>query len=166
MKNRVLRSALVCTAIGSIVLFMLIVSQITVQQTSAQTHTGRIQVMVVDGKTDTPIESATIVIPETGETYTTDAQGWTPSIEIPLMEDSRFSNIQQKEWGEVTLLVYKDNYLPYALFNAQVWEDQTRQGPTIYMFTETNGNDAALSIIEGPQREWVEELIEKYRPNQ
>lgn len=126
---------------------------------------GRMTVEVVDGFTDAPIEGATVVIPETGDKFTTDKNGKTAQFTLPILENSTYKSILRQPWGEVTVLVYKDGYIPYALFHTQVWENQARQGPRIYLFApEYAQNDQPFSVIEGPQRIWVNELLKKYKP--
>lgn len=125
---------------------------------------GSLQVTVVDGFNETPIKGAKIVIPETKDKYLTDANGKTPVIEVSIIEDDYFKNILKKPWGEITLLVYKEGYIEYALFHTQVWENQYRNGPKILLFPiKPNGSNDPFSIIEGPQRLWVNELVKQFR---
>ncbi len=126
---------------------------------------AKLTVCVVEGYTDTPIEGAKIVILETGKTYTTDANGNTEIIEVPVIRDSRFDKMMPKPWGEVSLIVYKDGFLPYALFYLQVIGGETRKGVKILLFeSSSTGNPEPFSIIEGPNRLWVDELVKKYQP--
>jgi hypothetical protein len=71
----------------------------------------------------------------------------------------------QKQWGEITLIVYKEGFVPYALFYLQVIGGQTREGVKILLFEEGQTESAQpFSIIEGPNRVWVDALVEMYRP--
>lgn len=126
-------------------------------------HRGSMQIEIADGQTEEPIAGATIVIPETKGTYVTGENGKTDVIALPLLEDDRFDKILTKPWGEVTLIIYKEGYTPYVLFYAQVWENQSRAGPKLYIFKDDGSSDP-FSVIEGPQRLWVNELVEKYQP--
>lgn len=130
---------------------------------SQNTQTATLVPSVLDANTKKPIEGATIVIPEVGKNYTTGPDGTASIPGLPIITDSHFSNILPKPWGEVTLLVYKDGYLPYALFSLALESGGTREGPEILLFPDTEGGNA-LSIIEGPNRIWVDALIEQYRP--
>jgi hypothetical protein len=128
---------------------------------------AKLTVNVAEGYTDAPIEGAKVVIMETGKTYTTDKSGNTETIEVPVIRDSRFDNIIPKPWGEISLIVYKDGFLPYALFYLQVAGGQTRSGVKILLFeNNSTGNSEPFSIIEGPNRAWVDELIEKFQPTE
>lgn len=128
---------------------------------------AKLTVNVVEGYTDAPIEGAKVVILETGKTYTTDATGNTGIIEAPVIRDARFDKIMPKPWGEVSLIVYKEGFLPYALFYLQVMGGQTRSGVKILLFeSNSTGNSEPFSIIEGPNRAWVDELVGKFKPTE
>ncbi|MEY8382097.1 hypothetical protein AALG83_02860 [Christensenellaceae bacterium 44-20] len=129
-------------------------------------HSGSISPVVLDAKTQAPISGATICIPETGKNYETDESGTAGTISIPILRDTRYDEMLPKDWGEITLLVYKEGYAPYALFYLRVREKEARIGPTIYLYTtESFGLETPFSIIENPEDAWAAELIKKYRPN-
>lgn len=122
-------------------------------------------VNVLEGYTDTPIENASVVVVETGKVYQTDKDGMTDKIDVPVVRDTRYDSIMQKPWGEITLIVYKEGFVPYALFYLQVLGGQTREGVKILLFEEGQTESSQpFSIIEGPNRVWVNELVEMYRP--
>jgi len=124
-----------------------------------------LQVCVVDGWTDIPIEGATVVIPEINKSFKTDSQGKTPIISVPVIADTTYQSILEKSWGEITLLVYNDGYIPYALFHVMVSENVYRDGPTILLFQKgSTSSDDPFCIVEGPDTTWVYKLIEKYDP--
>jgi len=129
------------------------------------TGNAKLTVNVLEGYTNTPVEGAKVVILETNKTYATDKNGNTATIEVPVIRDSRFDDIIPKPWGEVSLIVYKDGFLPYALFYLQVVDGQTRKGVKILLFENNSaGNSEPFSIIEGPNRAWVDELVKMYQP--
>ena len=84
---------------------------------------------------------------------------------MPVIRDKRYDAILEKPWGEVTLIIYKEGFVPYALFYLQVIGGQTREGVKILLFEQggTESNEP-FSIIEGPSRAWVDALVEMYRP--
>jgi hypothetical protein len=126
---------------------------------------AKFTVSVVEGYTDTPIADAKVVVLETGKSYATDANGNTEAIDVPVIRDTRFDKIIPKPWGEVSLIVYKDGFLPYALFYLQVMGGETRKGVKILLFeNNSTGNSDPFSIIEGPNRLWVDELVKRYQP--
>jgi hypothetical protein len=129
------------------------------------TSTGKVQFQVVEGFTETPLEGATVVILDTDKSYQTDAQGFSPVIEVPIITDDRFNKILQKPWGEINAIIYKKDYIPYALFYLQVFKDKTRKGVKILLFKEGEvASSEPFSIIEGPNRLWVEQLIKEHQP--
>ena len=136
-----------------------------IQAVFSTTRSVSISPIVLDAKTQQPISGATICIPETGKTYQTDESGAAGTISVPILRDTRYDEILPKDWGEVTLLVYKEGYAPYALFYLRINENQARIGPTIYLYTtESFGLETPFSIIENPDDAWAAELIKKYRP--
>ena len=128
-------------------------------------HYGYIQPQVVDGFSEEPIRGATVVIPEINQKFVTAEDGYTAAIRIPIQEDEHFEKISPKPWSEVTVLVYCQDYIEYALFQAHVWESQSRKGPKILLFPKEKGKEnEPFGVVEGPHRIWIKELVEKYRP--
>jgi len=128
--------------------------------------TAKFSLVVVEGRTESPIAGAKAVILETGKTYSTNENGETGVIEVPCIRDTRFDEMLPKQWGEVSLIVYKEGFLPYALFYLQVAENETRKGVKILLFENgSTGSAEPFSIIEGPNRAWVDALVKKYQPD-
>ena len=92
------------------------------------TETAALTLRVLEGYTESPIENASVVVLETGKTYKTNEEGMTDVIEVPVIRDTRYDAILEKPWGEVSLIIYKDGFVPYALFYLQVLDGQTREG--------------------------------------
>lgn len=129
----------------------------------AQT-TGSLIVTVVDGFTEQPLKGARVVIPEAGQSALTDAQGKTGVLQAPIAVDTVYQNILPKSWGEITLLVYYPGYIDCAIFHVNITQDRTRQGPTVLMFPlDADGSNQPFTLIESPNRQWVQELLNKYR---
>lgn len=128
---------------------------------------AQLSVNVVEGYSEMPIENASVVVLETGKVYQTDANGYTQVFEVPVLRDTRFDDILSKPWGEVTLIIYKEGFMPYALFYLQVIDGQTREGVKILLFEQgVSKSSEPFSIIEGPNRLWVDKLIKMYQPDQ
>ena len=131
----------------------------------ANTQKGSFSPIVLDGKTDAPISNATICVPETGKIYHTDDSGSAGNISVPILRDERYDDILPKDWGEITLLVYKENYAPYGLFYLRIYKDESRIGPTIYLYPkETFQLETPFTIIENPDESWASEILKKYQP--
>lgn len=166
MKHTIKYTLAVCAMAAAVILPLAAATKTISVFGTAKTQ-GKLCIEVVDGKSEKPVEGATVVIPEIDASYQTGSDGKTAIIDVPVLENKHFSSIQQMPWGEVTVLVYKDGYIPYALFHTQVWQSQLRNGPRIYLFIDDGSTSGdAFSVIEGPQRLWVNELVEKYRPAQ
>jgi hypothetical protein len=136
-----------------------------IESGSGHQYYGYIQPQVVDGFSEEPIEGAAVVIPEISQRFETAKDGYTAMIRVPIEEDQHFEDIAPKPWGEITIIVYKDGYIEYVLFNTHVWESQTRKGPKIMLFPEVEGDkNEPFTVVEGPHRIWVKELVDKFRP--
>lgn len=124
---------------------------------------GDIVPEVLDGMSMQPLEGAEVVVVETGKHLFTKADGKTPVIRVPIIEDAHFKDILKKPWGEITLIVHKEGYADYVLFHTQIWENERREGPRILLFkADEQASERPFSIVEGPQRLWVNELIKKF----
>lgn len=129
--------------------------------------TGEFKLKVLNGLTKQPVAKAAVVLPQTGKTYQTGADGQTEDIRVPIFTDTLLGDIKKQDWGSVCVLVYADGYIPYALFDMQVEANKKRLGPTILLFPEgSTQSDDPLSIVEAPQRAWVNALVQQYRPKQ
>ena len=124
-------------------------------------ETGFMRVCVHDGETDMPLAGARVVIPETGGEYETGEDGFTPVMELPVYYDEQYNDILKQDYGRITVLVYHEGYVPYALYFTHVEPNTLRRGPNVWLF---RGNGSPFSIIEGPDDDWSERLIEEYRP--
>ncbi len=125
------------------------------------TRTGLVRVRVRDAGTDAPIAGAQVIIPETGDVCFTDEQGMTPIMELPVLLDAHYNQLMEQEYGLITILVYCEGYVPYALYFAHVEPNRLRAGPNVWLFP---GEGAPFSIIEGPDEAWSQRFIEEYAP--
>lgn len=131
------------------------------------TSHGFVQPFVVDGFTEDPIAGAQVVVPELNMYFPTGKDGMTAPIKVPVRADSNFERINPKTWGEITLIVYKENYIEYVLLNAQVSENEVRKGPMILLFPiSVGGRNQPFALIESPHDEWVSDLVDKYRKDE
>jgi hypothetical protein len=138
----------------------------TIETAKSPSYFGYIQPQVVDGFTEDPLEGATVVIPEIRQSFVTSGDGLTAIIKIPIKEDAHYAEIAPKPWSEITLIIYKEGYIEYVLFHTHVWENQTRKGPKILLFPKVEGEEnEPFSVVEGPHRIWVKELVDKFKPS-
>lgn len=125
---------------------------------------GFIRLTVLDGRTDAPCRKALVVIPETGKTYALDSAARTEKIRVPVIRDARFDGILERDWGEVTVLVYCDGYYPLALFSLGVHADGKEREATLYLFPDDGSMAEPFALSEGPESDWVRRLINEYAP--
>jgi hypothetical protein len=125
--------------------------------------TAKVRLKVVDVLTRLPVSGACVCIPE-GEIYAcTDDRGNTPLIEVPVIADHTFDNIYKRNFGLITVIVYKENYVDHIMMNITVRENEVRQGITVALFPRQESSPPFVSIVETPDENWVKELIDKYR---
>ena len=129
----------------------------------SEKNTASIYPTVTDASTGEPIQNATIVIPELNKSFITDSQGNIGRINVPVIYDNRYDNILKKPWGEISILVYADGYAPCSVLGYMVKNGVDREGPAIMLFNEGNKSQS-YSLYEAPHKEWVDTLIEKYKP--
>lgn len=146
----------VCAALG---LLLFAVTRHT------QHATGHMKLTVVDAYSFRAVPNAQIVLPEAGLSTVSDANGIAYLYGVPVHAPEGALGAVACDYGETTILVYAEGYLPFALFHAHVYENRMRNGPTLYLFPESteDGLDV-VSIIESPAEDWVKRLLDTYAP--
>ncbi|HOV68889.1 MAG TPA: hypothetical protein PLZ84_01030 [Clostridia bacterium] len=124
------------------------------------TEYGLVSFRVLNGWNNAPVADARIVIPEAHMDVYTNAQGETPALKVPLIRNSNFDNIHPQSWGEVSVLVYRDGYADFALFHLQVMKNKFR---SVELLLFPKNDDTVFSLIESPPKQWVNDVINKYR---
>ncbi len=122
---------------------------------------GNIQITVLDGFSDSPLNGARVVIAETGEEFYTDKTGKTPIISVPIIPNIAHDLILFENTGTVTLLVYHNGYEPYALFYTNI-TNGFRNGPVIRLFPHGASGDEPFAVVEAPNKEWTKKILEKF----
>ncbi len=140
---------------------LLLSSPITAQPTP-ENAVGSIKIAVYDHIENKPIANAICCIPEIDTYFYTDENGYTQVIDIPLNKKPSATTYLAKSWSNVTLLVYKDGYDDFVLYNVKVKADYTRSLERIYLYRE-NGAKKIHSSSELPDNDWTLELLRKYR---
>ena len=162
ISERILLGAFICLFV--LLCIGMISGDASVAALSPSGAVGSIAITVRDGMTDQPVQSAAVVIPESGQTAYTDKEGKTEVLRVPIVEDAAFRQILPKPWGEITVLVYKQGYIDCAIFHVNIWENQTRNGPTVLLFPADGSQDQPFTLTEGPGRIWVQQLLDQYKP--
>lgn len=122
---------------------------------------GHMCVSVVDVYSLKPLAGATVVFPAHSIVAQTDQAGIALVYNIPVEADLEHEKLLAQNFGQTTILCYCEGYHPYALFYALVTPEHMRNGPTLYMFPETESYGC---VIEAPPAAWVDALMERYRP--
>lgn len=127
---------------------------------SSEKPNGYLRIYVVDGMTNQPVKNANICLIETEKYYKTDDFGYTEKIICPITY--RANSNYKRNWGEVTVICYKEGYNDCVIFNVEVKKDIVRLGPTIYLFPQINENKRKI-LTETPNEDWITGLIDRYR---
>ena len=123
---------------------------------------GHLHVRVVDAYTLMPIEHAKVIIPDINISRISDSTGSCVFTRIPLRKNNVHQRILNQDWGECTIIALYAGYRPTVILNSQVYKNQMRKGPTIYMFPEELDDIPVAAIVESPSQEWIIQLVEKY----
>lgn len=124
---------------------------------TAQTPSTSLQITVKDLRGNT-IEGATVTIVENGASCKTGADGKTPVISVPFVDTPLTSEVDGG-FSFVTVVVSKQGYVDYILYNCLVYRDRTRNGPSITMFGVTETSSPFVSTVEVPPEEWTKEFL-------
>jgi hypothetical protein len=131
--------------------------------TNAWDKKAHVSFIVSDFEGSKPLANACVCIPEANAYYYTDSSGNTPVIEVPVTQNSYYDGICRRNFGEITVIVYKEGYADYILLNFCVKENQKRLGIKLFLYKKYGGEEGYTSIVETPDGQWIKDLIEKYR---
>lgn len=126
--------------------------------------TGKIQVEVLEANTNKPIDAATVCIIETRHYENTNKYGVTSLISVPILKNSNFNISLERQWGEITILVYKDGYADNINFYTSVIPGSTGVGIIVYLTPIISKDDNVITTnVEKPDDSWVKSLITLYK---
>ncbi len=127
-------------------------------------QTGYVQVKVLESGSLKPITNATVCIVETRTYTTTDKYGCTQKIAVPIVPNNNFDISLERDWGEFTILVYKNGYATYISFYNEVYAGTTRVGLICELVPIINETDPKLTTnVAVPNSAWIETLISLYK---
>ncbi len=150
--------------ISFVLLFAVLIFSSCGEAQDPEENNASVGFFVIDGVSGMPVEGVRIVLPEYEKEMSTGSDGKTEMANVPVLYDTHFSDVLLQEYGTFTVLAYKEGYSDYALFFAQIKENEERV-IKVYMFLKDTpmSNGAPLATVESPEKEWVKELVEKYR---
>jgi len=152
---------LLACALTNMITVLILVSYNKDKTVSSIPVQAYLKITVLDIRTHEPLENATVCIPETGIYYTTDKFGRTPTIDVPYLKNGQYDNIKERNWGDITILAYKQGYVDYLVFYIMVTKDKTRH-VTLTLAPYTEGSQPYI-IIESPDDQWAKDIINKYK---
>ena len=128
------------------------------------TQSGRVQIKVLEANTLTPIDNATVCIIETRHYETTNKYGKTNLITVPILRNNNFDLSLTRNWGELTILVYKNGYSDNISFYNSIIPNTTRIDLIIYLSPITSSSDLSPTIsVEEPNNNYIHRLIKLYK---
>lgn len=107
-----------------------------------------------------PLQDAKIVIPEAQLSAKTNQKG-VCQLEIPYDDTSVVNYPVKKEYGEITILTYKEEYPSMVLLRTPVNKDGKDNSITIKLKKAEKGN-VKYDVVE-PQLKWVNQVFESYK---
>ena len=134
------------------------------EKDSVKENDASVSFSAIDGVSGLPIDNVKIVLPEYEKVLYTNENGRTEKVEVPVMYDMHYSETLAQGYGVLSVLAYKEGYNDYALFLAQV-EEQKERNIKIYLFAldAPISKGAPIYTVESPDKEWVNQLLEKYK---
>ena len=124
---------------------------------------AKVRFTILDIEDNKPVYNACICIPEANAYFYTDNNGNTPLMEVPVLPNEYYNKTLKRNFGEITVLIYKEGYIDYILLNFTVKENEVRQGVKLLLYKKENSEQDFISIVETPDNNWIKSLIEKYR---
>lgn len=120
----------------------------------ANVSTGTaLRVYVVD-LNNNPVHNAQVTV--NGATFYTDNKGMSPAIDISTLTNCYDQTIT--DWGTVSVTVKRDGYVPSLVFNAVVYEGQTRK-LTVKAYPRDDSDLPYTIYVESPPDSYVKDLL-------
>ncbi len=119
---------------------------------------------LLDAATGEPICGGVVCIPEASLRAETAANGKTAPLRVPVLPDSRYSEVQSAPWGELLLLTYAEGYVPIAYLYRGIYAESELAGPIIRLTAQTEGSPAFYYLAADPDPLWVQTLLTAYAP--
>lgn len=132
--------------------------------TSSMQSNASIVITVLENGTNKPIDNASVCIIETKSYYSTNNNGVTEKIEVPVIRNQNFDNSLIRNFGEITILVYKPGYSDHIHFYEEVRPSQTKLGIIIKLTPIYSQTDTTPTITcNTPNKSWAEQLINIFK---
>lgn len=93
-----------------------------------------------------------------GQTFYTDNNGLSPSVQLSSLTNSYDGNITN--WYTVNVVVEKEGFVPAVLFNCVVYSGSTRK-LTVRLYASDSSDLPFVSYVESPPDDFVQQLIKQ-----
>ncbi|KPU43987.1 hypothetical protein OXPF_21520 [Oxobacter pfennigii] len=125
---------------------------------------GKLMVSITDKDKKSPISDAKIYIVGIENIYNTDASGRSPEISIKINKDmyKKYGGDlwQKAPSGSIALLVSKEGYKDYLVFNKAIYPGYAANTLKIQLSkTDKNSKSKFDVVVNNPHDVWVEELV-------
>lgn len=126
--------------------------------------TAKLRIRVIDGRTKEPIEGAEVVLIETEQRFKTDAQGYTPWFDAPVIRNPKYRPMVAELHGQLGAISYKDGYRDSIHLGIRVHEG-IRQQTTIWMYKLGPADRRIEPVLyqEPYHHLWLIQLADKFR---
>jgi|GEM_PF-5435855 len=130
----------------------------------ADVPTEKLRVRVIDGRTLQPLKGTEVVIAETEQRVTTNGDGYTPWINVPVLRSERFRPLVAELHGQLTAIAYKNGYRDSIHMGIRI-HDGVRSETTIWMY-KISPEDRRIEpvLYQVPYHHlWLIQLADKFR---
>ncbi|SIS78291.1 hypothetical protein [Alicyclobacillus vulcanalis] len=126
--------------------------------------TAKLRIRVIDGRTKQPLQNAEVVLIETEQRFKTDAQGYTPWFDAPVLRNPRYRPMVAELHGQLGAIAYKDGYRDSIHLGIRVHEG-IRQQTTIWMYKLGPADRRIEPVLyqEPYHHLWLIQLADKFR---
>ncbi|WP_245628937.1 carboxypeptidase-like regulatory domain-containing protein [Alicyclobacillus shizuokensis] len=128
--------------------------------------TARLRVHVIDGRTLQPLPGAEVVLVETEQRLRTDANGYTPWFDAPVIRNPRFRPLVAELHGQLTVIAYKNGYRDSIHMGIRTHEGMDSEA-TVWMY-KIGPEDRRIEpvLYQVPYHHlWLIELVDRFRRN-
>lgn len=125
-----------------------------------KTESTEICVQVLDKNTNQPIVNARVSVVENKAHSTTDKNGNSGNIVVPVTANESYTNALPQDYGTITIIVHANGYSPHIMLNVKVKNNQKRIGIVIRLNQIINEGDSEPTIsVEQPDEKWAKRLV-------
>jgi hypothetical protein len=126
----------------------------------ARSEAGTKYKVTLKDEQNKPLEGAKVVIPEALTSLNTDKKG-VAEFDVPLDNTSKINFPVKKDYGEITVLVYKEGFMVGAYLKAHVSKDG--KGNSLEIKLKASKNFKVDYLVADPDSKWVDAMLDSYK---